>query len=89
MDDTQAKIEQRYEEMILSKSPLERLKMASRMHDSARKLVISGILKGRPHLEVSRLRAQLFLRMYGDDFTATERERIIKKMPNMQLDTES
>ena len=89
MDDTQAKIERRYEEMILSKSPLERLKMASRMHDSARKLVISGILKGRPYLDVSRLRAQLFLRMYGDDFTATERERIIKKMPNMQLDTES
>jgi hypothetical protein len=89
MDDTQAKIKQRYGEMILSKSPLERLKMASRMHDSARKLAISGILKERPHLEVSRLRARLFLRMYGNDFTATERERIIKKIPNMQLDTES
>jgi hypothetical protein len=89
MDDTQATIEQRYKEMLLSRSPLERLKMASRMYDSGRKLVISGILKGRQHLDTSRLRAQLFLRMYGNDFTATNRERIIKKIPNMQLDTDS
>jgi hypothetical protein len=89
MDDTQAKIKQRYQEMLLSRSPLERLKMASRMYDSGRKLVISGILKGRPHLDTSRLRAQLFLRMYGNDFTATDRERIMKKIPNMQLDTDS
>ncbi|KPL03851.1 MAG: hypothetical protein AMJ73_05160 [candidate division Zixibacteria bacterium SM1_73] len=89
MDDTQAKIEQRYQEMMLSRTPLERLKMASRMYDSGRKLVISGILKGRPHLDISRLRAQLFLRMYGSDFTATDTERIIKKIPNMQLDKHS
>ena len=89
MDDPQAKIEQRYRQMLLSKSSVERLKMASRMFDSGRKLVISGILKGRPHLDTSRLRAQLFLRMYGNDFTATEREGIIKKIPNMQLDTDS
>lgn len=89
MDDTQATIAQRYKEMLLFSSPLERLKMASRMYDSGRKLVISGILKGRPHLDTSRLRAQLFLRMYGNDFTATDRERIMKKIPNMQLDTDS
>jgi hypothetical protein len=89
MDDTQAKIEQRYKEMLLSSSPIERLKMVSRMYDSGRKLVMSGILKGKPHLDTSRLRAQFFLRMYGNDFTATDRERIMKKIPNMQLDTGS
>ena len=89
MDDTQATIEQHYKEMLLSSSPSERLKMASRMYDSGRKLVISGILKGRQHLDTSRLRAQLFLRMYGNDFAAAERERIIKKIPNMQLDADS
>lgn len=89
MDNTSAKIEQRYREMILHRSPLERLKMASRMYDSVRKLVISGILKGGPNLDTSRLRAQLFLRMYGDDFSAAEREKIIKKIPNMQLDTDN
>jgi hypothetical protein len=89
MDDTQATIERHYKEMLLSRSPSERLKMASRMFDSARKLVMSGILKGRPRLDTSRLRAQLFLRMYGNDFTAADREKIIKKIPNMQLDTDS
>ena len=89
MNDTQAKIEQRYKEMLMYKTPLERLKMASRMYDSARKLVIAGILKERQHSTPSQLRAQLFLRMYGNDFTAAERERIIKKIPNMQLDTDS
>jgi hypothetical protein len=89
MNDTQAKIKQRYRKMLLAKSAIERLKMASRMFDSGRKLVISGILRGRSGLDTSRLRALLFLRMYGNDFTAAERERIIKKIPNMQFDTDS
>jgi hypothetical protein len=89
MGDTQVTTEDHYKEMLLSRSPSERLKMASRMFDSGRKLVISGIVKGRPHLDTSQLRAQLFLRMYGNDFAAAERERIIKKIPKMQLDTDS
>ncbi len=89
MSDTPPRIEQRYKEMLLSRTPSERLKMASRMYDSGRKLVISGIQNGRQPLNASQLRGQLFLRMYGSDFTATERERIINKIPNMQLETDS
>jgi hypothetical protein len=84
MNDTQPKTEQHYQEMLLSKSPLERLQMASRMFVSGRKLVIAGILKENPHLNPSQLRARLFLRLYGGDFTSTDIERIIKKIPNMQ-----
>ena len=86
MNDTQPKTEQHYKEMLLSKSPLERLQMTSRMFDSGRKLVIAGILKEKPYLNSSQLRALLFLRLYGTDFTATDRERIVKNIPNMQLD---
>ena len=89
MDDTSTKIKQLYNEMLLSKSPFERLRMASRMYDSVKKLAISGILKERPHLDTSRLRAELFLRIYGNDFSATDREQIMKKIPNMQLDRDS
>ena len=89
MDDTPTKIRQRYNEMLLSKSPLERLRMASRMYDSVRKLVISGIQNERQQLDTSQLRGQLFMRMYGNDFKAADRERIINKIPNMQLDTDS
>ena len=89
MNDTSTKIKQLYNEMLLSKSPLERLRMASRMYDSAKKLAISGLLKGRQHLDPSRLRGELFLRIYGNDFSVTERERIMKKISNMKLDTDS
>ncbi len=89
MDDTPTKIKQRYNEMLLSKSPLERLRMASRMYDSVRKLVISGIQNEGQQLDTSQLRGQLFMRMYGNDFKAADRERIINKIPNMQLDMDS
>ncbi len=89
MNDTSAKIKQLYNEMLLSKSPLERLRMASRMYDSVKKLAISGLLKDRQHLDPSRLRGELFLRIYGNDFSVTEKERIMKKISSMQLDTDS
>jgi hypothetical protein len=89
MDDTPTKIERRYNKMLLSKSPLDRLRMASRMYDTAKKLAVSGILKERQHLDTARLRGELFIRIYGNDFSAINRERIIKAIPNMQLDTDS
>ena len=67
--------------MLLSKSPIERLRMVSRMYDSVKKLAISGILMERPHLELSRLPGELFLRIYGNDFSNTEKKQILKKIP--------
>ena len=87
MNDTSSKIKQLYNEMLLSKSPLERLRMASGMYDSVKQLAISGILKEKQHLDPSRLRRELFLRIYGNDFSVTEIERIMKKISNMKLDT--
>ena len=89
MSDNSMRIEKHYKEMLLSLTPSERLRMASRMYDSGRKLVISGIQRRKHQLTASQLRGQLFMRMYGSDFSATDRERIIKRIPNMQLDTDS
>ncbi len=89
MNDTSAKIKQLYNEMLLSKSPLERLRMTSRMYDSVKKLATSGLLKERQDIDPSRLRGELFLRIYGNDFSVTEKERIMKKISSMQLDTDS
>ncbi len=83
MDDTPTKIKQRYNEMLLAKSPLERLRMASRMYDTVKKLAIAGILKESPHLDTSQSRGELFLRLYGNDFSSTDKKRIIMKIPNM------
>ena len=89
MSDTSERVERLYGDMLLSRTPLERLRMASRMYDSAKKLVMAGIRDKNPHLTVSQLRTHLFLRMYGSDFTRDEREKIIKSIPDMQLDTDS
>jgi hypothetical protein len=59
------------------------------MYDTGRKLVIAGIQNGRQELNTSQLRGQLFLRMYGSDFTATDRKKIINKIPDMELDTDT
>ena len=89
MSDTLQRIEQLYNKMLLSRTPLDRLRMTSRMFDSGKKLVISGILNRRKQLTASQLRGHFFLRMYGSDFTCAERERILKSIPDMQLDTDS
>jgi hypothetical protein len=84
MSDACKQMEQRYKEMLLSLTPLERLRMASRMYDSGRKLVIAGIQHGKHRFTASQLRGQVFLRMYGSDFAVEERKRIIHQIPNMQ-----
>ncbi len=71
--------------MLMSLTPTERLRMVSRMYNTARKLVIAGIQNKRQQLNASQLRGQLFLRMYGNDFSTAEAKRIINKMPNMQF----
>jgi hypothetical protein len=85
MDDTSDEIKEHYREMLMSKTPAERLGMASRMFDTARQLAISGILAERPHLNPAELRAHLFLRMYGSDFSSEEIKKIMAAIPNMQL----
>jgi len=89
MNDTPTQIQLRYKQMLMSLTPSERLRMVSKMYDSGRKLVISGIQNGRQQLNSAQLRGQLFLRMYGNDFTAADRERIINKIPDMQLDVDT
>ncbi|MCR4290087.1 MAG: hypothetical protein NUV86_07495 [Candidatus Scalindua sp.] len=89
MSDTPTQIQLRYKQMLMSLTPSERLRMVSKMYDSGRKLVISGIQNGRQQLNSAQLRGQLFLRMYGNDFTAADRKRIINKIPDMQLDVDT
>ena len=86
MNDAPTQIQLQYKKMLMSLTPSERLRMVSRMFDSGRKLVISGIQNGRQQLNTAQLRGQLFLRMYGSDFTAADRKRTVNKISDMQLD---
>jgi hypothetical protein len=80
MDDTPAEIKILYHKMLMSKTSAERLGMASRMFDSAKRLCLAGILKESQDLDQSQIRKALFLRIYGNDFSDTHKERIMKKI---------
>lgn len=87
MNDTSKNIKQIYNEKLMAKSPLERLKMASDMYDSVKRLSKSGLLREKKHLDQPMLRRELFLRIYGSDFSVSERKRIVEKISNLRLDT--
>ena len=74
--DASQKTGEHYRQMLLSLTPSERLGMASRMFDSARKLVIAGLQNEDYGLDPHQLKWQPFLRMYGSYFTTHELARI-------------
>jgi hypothetical protein len=86
MDDTSAETKLILARMISSKTPAQRLRMASNMFDTARKLVEAGLRNENSSLTTAQLRAQLFLRLYKNDFTDDMLSAIMKNIPNMQSD---
>jgi hypothetical protein len=64
--------------MLLARSPEERLKMGCSMSATARALVRASVLAQDPQASPAALRRVLFLRFYGHEFDAVERERIME-----------
>ena len=69
-------MEQKHREMLLQHSGAERLKMGCSMFATARALVVASVLEKEPFASPARVRERLFLRFYGNEFDAEERERI-------------
>lgn len=86
MNDTSPEIEKHLAAMYASRSPAERLRMASSMFETAKKLVEAGLLNEQPSLTRPQIRARTFLRLYGDCFSRDEIKRIARVIPDMQLD---
>jgi len=78
--DTLPEVMQRYRAMLLGRSPEERLKMGCSMGATARILVRASVLAQDPHASPATLRRALFLRFYGHEFHAVERERILARL---------
>jgi len=77
MNDTPPHVRKRFREMMLAKSPAERVRMCSEMFDSARAMVLASLPADMPEGE---RRAALFLRFYSRDFDEPERERILEAL---------
>jgi uncharacterized protein YneF (UPF0154 family) len=86
MNDTTPDIEQKLAQILAERTPTERLRMASSMFDTARKLMRAGLLHENPSLTEAQIRARMFVRMYGDCFSKEEIRKIMEHLPDMQWD---
>ena len=80
MTDTPPEVMQRYQAMLLARSPAERLKMGCSMGATARALVRASVLAQDPHASPAAVRRALFLRFYGHEFDEAQRERIMASL---------
>ena len=69
MNDTSAKVQRRFEELLMQKTPEERLKMGCSMFTAAREIAKSSIRAQFPQLSPAQMKQKIFLRFYGDDFS--------------------
>jgi len=82
MKDTDRDTQKKYRELMLKKSGEERLKMGFDMFRFASKFIISSLReKG---VEDSDLRKEVFLRVYGNDFSEEEKRNIIARLDRYQ-----
>ncbi len=76
MKDTNEKIERIYNDMMMKKTPEERVKMCFSMLNTARRIVLSTIKDNK------NWRKEMFLRFYGDEFSPRQKEKIIYALEN-------
>ena len=77
MSDTARDVRKRFRAMMASRTPEERLGMASRMFTSARSLVLAGAGEG---LDDAERRRHLFLKFYERDFSESDCQRILREL---------
>jgi hypothetical protein len=80
MTDTSPEVMKRYRVMLLARSGEEWLKMGSSMNATVRALTGASVLANDPQAPPATLRRALFLRLYGHEFDAEERERILARL---------
>ena len=80
MNDTSPDIESRFAALLAARSGAERILIACEMFDLARALVVSSVAAKEPALSPADLRARIFERTYGNDFSPEDRARIITRL---------
>ena len=74
MNDTPENIDEIYRKMLMALTGEKRILMSLSMFDLAAQLMISRIME---MYTVKDFKKQIFLRMYDNDFTQTEKEKIL------------
>ncbi len=66
-----------FHDMIMKRSPIERLFMGFSMYNTSREIVKSSILAHNPEITSQKMKEEIFLRFYGMDFSEVEKEKIL------------
>jgi len=77
MNDNSPEMSAHYRSMMMKKSPEERLMMGCSMFDTAKEIMISSIQCQHPKLTPQQLKAEIFLRLYKNDFNDSDRKKIL------------
>lgn len=78
MTDTHESIKLRYHQMLMGRTPVERLRMGCSMFDAAKQIVKSSILHKNPHCSPQEMKKEIFLRFYGREFSDIQKEKVLK-----------
>jgi hypothetical protein len=77
MSDTRPDVDAAFTAMFAALTPARRVRMTCEMFDTARRILVAGIRSVDPDISAAELRVQIFLRTYGDDYAAADRDRIV------------
>jgi len=77
MNDTSPMAGKVFNEMMRKKSGVEKMLMGASMFDSARAISRAVILEKNPDLPPDKLRVELFLSWYKEDFDEESRKKIL------------
>ena len=77
MSDTHPEVYVQYRDLMMGKSGRERLLMGCSMYDTAKQIVRSAIYNSRPEITDEEMKKEIFLRIYGHEFSPSEREKFL------------
>ena len=85
MNDTSPALDERYRAKLMERTGEERLMMGCAMRDAARALMEASFLEQDPRASIATLRKGLFLRLYGHEFDAETRTKILAAIQEAAL----
>lgn len=80
MNDTSPEMAKKMREMLRKKSPQQRLIMGCNMIDTSKYLILESLKRSFPNISPEKLRQELFLKFYGNEFSSAEKMRILNHL---------
>jgi len=77
MIDTNPAVTSKFIQLIMAKSPEERLLMGCSMFDMVKQIIKGSIINKGPKITHWRMRAEIFIRFYSVDFDEAAKSKIL------------